>query len=346
MKKLLKPILTLLLLLTLCSCKARSTAGKTPDTNLSVLVYITGFIAGSPSYEMLAEGAKEFENEHSSIKLTIYEAGVNQAEWEEQLTSLIAQNSFDLVLGSNPSLPEICASVGKKFPSQKFAITDAFYDKQNPQIITWMFNQYEQALFIGYLAGLITTSNLPFANSAKRIGFIAAQEFPLLTRNIVPGFIDGAHKADTAIQLDFRVVGNWFDSSKAADLTTSMINAGVDVFTSIAGGAAQGMIRTIAEKGAYSVSFNTNEYNKAPGYILGCGQMEQKKLVKEILSDFISGKLEFGTAQIVGVKEGYINFIDDDPAYTDSVPLEIQKKFNLFMSNLRAGNIEYTVPPL
>jgi simple sugar transport system substrate-binding protein len=312
---------------------------------LSVLVYIPGVVAGSPTYEMLAAGAQEFAEEHGNVKIKIYEAGFNQAEWEEQLHSMVAGNEYDLVLGSNPSLPEICANVGASFPAQKFIITDAEYSG-NPQICTYLYNQYEQALFLGYLAGLVTTSAMPRANSAKRIGFIAAQEYPMLNRQMIPGFLDGARRVDPDIELDFRVIGNWYDANKAAELASGMINAEVDVFTSIAGGAAQGLVRTIKERGAYSVNFNTNDYSQAPGFIVGCGGMEQKKLVKEILADALGGKINYGGSKTVGVKEGYIDFIFDDPGYRDHVPAEIQQKFYSFMDDFRAGRIDYTVPVL
>jgi simple sugar transport system substrate-binding protein len=141
------------------------------------------------------------------------------------------------------------------------------------------------------------------------------------------------------------VIGNWFDANKAADLASGMIDAGVDVFTSIAGGAAQGLIRAIKDRGAYAVFFNTSEYRQAQGFIVGCGLMEQKKLVKEILGDFISDTIQYGIPRIVGVREGYLNFIDD-PGFRDYVPAEIQAKFLGLMDELRAGKIEYTVPPL
>jgi simple sugar transport system substrate-binding protein len=269
MKKIIIILLACLALLP--SCKPKDSRNEKKQA-LSVLVFITGVVAGSPSYEMLADGAQEFADEHDNVNVKIYEAGFNQAEWEEQLHAMVAGGEYDLVLGSNPSLPEICASVGKAFPSQKFIITDA-QASGNPQVCTYLYNQYEQSLFLGYLAGLVTTSAMPHANATKRIGFIAAQEYPLLTRQMVPGFIEGARRVDPQIELDFRVVGNWYDANKAADLAAAMINSGVDVFTSIAGGAAQGLIRTIREQGAYSVNFNTNEYSLAPGFIWGCGIM-------------------------------------------------------------------------
>jgi simple sugar transport system substrate-binding protein len=314
--------------------------------SFSVLVYITGMVAGSPTYELLAQGAESFAADHRNVTVKVYEAGFNQAEWEEQLTSLVASGEYDLVLSTNPSLPEICANVGEKFPRQKFIITDAQYAGSG-QISTYLYNQYEQSLYLGYLAGLITTSNMPHANAAKKIGFIAAQEYPLLNKHMVPGFLAGARMADPAIEeVDFRIIGNWFDANKAADLALSMIESGVDVFTSIAGGAAQGMIKAAGDKGAYVVAYNANEYKNAPGVIVGCGIMEQKKLTEEILSDALAGKIVWGTAKTVGVKEGYLGFAADDPGYTGYLPPELRAKFGAFMADMKAGKVPYTLPPL
>ena len=317
-----------------------------PNTpSLSVLVYIAGVTAGSPPYEALAEGATEFASENQNITVKVYEAGFNQAQWEEQLTSLVATGEYDLVLTSNPSLPEICASIGKKFPKQKFVITDAFMEG-NPQIRTYLFNQYEQSLYLGYLAGLVTTSNMSHANKDLKIGFIVAQEYPLLNKHMLPGFLDGARMVNPNIELDFRVIGNWFDANKTADLATSMKNAGVDVFAAIAGGAAQGLFKVAKEQGAYIVFHNSNEYKNAPGYVVGCGSMEQKKLTKEILKNALSGTIEYGAASIVGAQDGYLGFFADDPAYTNNLPETIRVQFNAFMDDIYKGKIAYTLPAL
>jgi len=327
-------------------CKAKNAIpGGAGQGRLSVLVFITGVTAGSPTYELLADGALEFAAQNSNVSVKIYEAGFNQAEWEGQLNDLVASGGFDLVLGSNPSLPEICVNVGKKFPDQKFVITDAYYEG-NSQICTYLYNQYEQSLYLGYLAGLVTLGGMPHANAQKKIGFIAAQEYPLLTKQMVPGFLDGARLVDPAIELDFRVIGNWYDANKAAELASSMMDNGVDVFTSIAGGAAQGMIRTALDRGAYVVCYNDNEYQQAPGFIVGCGIMEQKKLVMEILELALEGKIQYGVPKTVGAKEGYLGFIADDPGYMDSLPADIREKFDLFFNNIRSGTVSYTVPPL
>ncbi|MDR1319728.1 MAG: BMP family ABC transporter substrate-binding protein, partial [Treponema sp.] len=333
----------------LLSCPLFAAGTKDPGPknpgDLSVLVYITGVVAGSPPYELLAAGAESFAAEHGGVRVKIYEAGFNQAEWEEQLTSLVASGEYDLVLGSNPSLPEICARVGEKFPDQKFIITDARYEG-NPRISTYLYNQYEQSLYLGYLAGLIASGDMTGDRPQKRIGFVAAQEYPLLDKHIVPGFLEGARRVDPRISLDFRVIGNWYDANKAADLALSMIDSGVDVFAVIAGGASQGVIRAAKDRGAYVVFHNTNEYDLAPGVIVGCGLMEQKKLTEEILADFLAGKIRYGTSRTVGVKEGYLDFIADDPGYYDHVSAPVREKFASFMNDIRSGRVDYTIPPL
>ena len=323
----------------------RDRAPTAGDRPVSVLVYVTGMLAGSPTYELMAEGAENFAATHRNVTIKVYEAGFNQAEWEEQLTSLVASGEYDLVLGSNPSLPELCVNVSNRFPNQKFIILDAELEG-HPQIATYLYNQYEQSLYLGYLAGLITTSAMAHANPARKIGFIAAQEYPLLNNHIVPGFLKGAQMVDPTITLDFRIIGNWFDANKAADLASSMITADVDVFAAIAGGAAQGLFRTAQEQGAYVVFHNTNEYAIAPGTIVGCGYIETKKLVEDLLADFLAGNVTYGTSKTVGISEGFLTFIADDPGYTDYLPQDIQDRFNAFLANLRAGNIEYTIPPL
>jgi simple sugar transport system substrate-binding protein len=337
-----KFLLVVLLVILAFSCTKKN-PGRQKE--LSVLVFITGVTAGSIPYEQMAQSALEFASANPGVSVKIYEAGFNQAEWEQQLAEMVSSGGYDIVLGSNPSLPELCENVGKKFPNQKFIIVDAQY-AGNPQIRTYLYNQYEQSLFLGYLAGLVTVSDMPYANARKKIGFIAAQEYPLLTKQMVPGFLEGARLVDKEIELDRRVIGSWADANKAAELCAAMSDAGVDVFTAIAGGAAQGMIKTASEKNRYVVSYNANEYKLADGLVLGCGIMEQKKLVMEILKDALEGKILYGIAQTVGVKEGYLGFIFDDPAYQKNLPADIREKFEKFYGDLREGRINYTIPPL
>lgn len=325
---------------------ARTVQEEVPvEEALSVVVFIPGVVAGSPPYEALVKGAEQVAADHGNVTVKVFEAGFNQAEWEEKITSLAATEMYDVILTSNPSLPEVCNEVGKKFPKQKFIIFDAAYEG-NPQIVTYLYNQYEQSYYLGYLAGLITTSGMENANEDLKIGFIAAQEYPLLTKMIKPGLIDGAREVNPEITMDFRIIGNWYDANKGAELANSMMDAGVDVFAVIAGGAGQGLIQAAKERGAYIVYHNTDEYAKAPGVIVGCGKMEQEKLTVKVLEDELRGEVEYGTSTVVDTAKGYLDFLDDAPGYTDYIPAELQEEFNVFMSRIRDGKVAMATPAL
>ena len=83
-------------------------------------VFIPGVREGSPIYDNLAKGVERYAATVPGTVVRIFEAGFNQAEWEEKLTSFTATGNFDLVITSNPSLPSLINRLAPLFPRQKF----------------------------------------------------------------------------------------------------------------------------------------------------------------------------------------------------------------------------------
>ncbi len=320
-------------------------AAKRKQGPFDVAIFVPGVVAGSPLYEQLVSGAKKVAGELSNVTIKVVEGGFNQAEWQEKVTSLAATGQYELILTSNPAMPFICAEVAKSFPNQKFLNVDG-YLAGNPQIHTVLYNQVEEGYFVGYLAGLITKSNMPGATPELKVGMIVGQQYPALDKMIRPGFEKGLHAVDPNISLDFRVVGNWYDANKASELANSMFDAGVDVILPIAGGANQGAIKAAKERGKYIVYFDSNEYKLSPGVIVGCSILKQEQVVYERLKAAVQGKLKYGEAEILGAKEGYVDFADSDPLYVKSVPKEIRDKVSAMIEKFRKGQIVLEVPEL
>lgn len=323
-------IVTLSLTISVASCAKSTTSQKTPAEErpaparpYSVAVFVPGVIAGSPTYEMLAAGARRAVEEHPGAVINIIEGGTNQGEWENSVASIAAAGDHDLIITSNPAMPAICDAVSKKFPEQQFIVLDGAWEG-NPMIYTLRYNQYEQAFIAGYLAGLVTASSMDGANDQLRIGLIAGQEYPDMTGAILPGFTDGANAAAPGAQVDFRVVGNWYDASKGAELARSMISAGVDVILPISGGANQGVVTAARETGTYIVWFDQNGYAIEPGVVVGSTAIKQDLAAYERVSAAIEGTLKFGTSDVVGLAEGWVVFIEDDPLYQQYVPQAIR----------------------
>jgi simple sugar transport system substrate-binding protein len=330
-------IVFILCLVLSTGCKSKET---TPKAN-SIAVFIPGVMAGSAIYEMLANGTKKaaddfgIRNPGAVPELTVIEGGFNQAEWESQVTTLAASGNYDLIVSSNPSLPDIVSVVSAKFPAQKFLLLDAELNG-NPNVYTLRYNQREQAYLAGYIAAL---ASLEKTETVKRLGLVAAQEYPVMNNIILPGFTEGAKAVDPDFSVDFRVVGNWFDAAKAAELSAGMIRGGINVLLPIAGGAGQGVIQAASEAGAKVVWFDTNGYALRPGTVIGSTVLHQDKAAYVEVMRYLEGTLPFGKAETAGIKTGFVDFIEDDPDYIAAVSTTIREKQAALIARLRSGEL-------
>ena len=307
-------------------------------TKTSIAVFVPGIIDDSPTYNMLVQGVKaavEEKNQGLSkkekIDLFVMEAGTNQAEWGPKLTALSAEQKYDVIISSNPSLPDLVEPILKTFPKQKFILMDATKEG-NQNIHTVCYNQYEQSYITGYIGGLMSKSH--------KLALIAAQEYPVMNNILYPYFEKGAKAANSASTVDFRIVGNWYDATKGAEIADAVAKKGVDVILPICGGASQGVITSAVNNGIYVTWFDDNGFAKAPGTIISSSVMEQKKMSYNVTKEFLEGKTPWATAKMVGVKEGFVDFVQDDPDYIKTVPEDVRKKMADLLADIRSGKTE------
>ncbi len=313
--------------------------GTEQSAGRSVAVFVPGVVSGSPVYEMLVAGVEKAIAETPGSSVKVIEGGYNQAEWESKLNALAAAGSFDLIISSNPALPSICEAVSAKFPTQRFLLLDGRL-AGNPHIYTLRYNQREQGYLAGYLAGLVTGSDIPGANPAKKIGLVAGQEYPAMNGVILPGYTEGARAVDTGIEVDFRVVGNWYDAAKGAELSSSMIRDRVDVVLAIAGGANQGVVQAAVDAKCFVIWFDVNGHAIKPGTIIGSAVIHQDKAAYRALMQYFAGTLPFGSAETLGMADGFVDFIEDDPAYMAALPEAIRKRQSSMIMKIRSGELK------
>ena len=323
------------------SVACRNREGPQATGGASIVVFVPGVVSGSPIYEMLVEGSEkavaDFAASNSALpSLTIIEGGFNQAEWENQITTLAASGTFDLIVSSNPSLPDIVRLVSSNFPNQKFLLFDAEYPG-NPNVYTLYYNQREKAFMAGHIAALVSQEMSP--GGPRVIGFVAGQEFPVMNNIILPGFTEGARAVDPGFSVDFRVVGNWFDAARAGELAAAMFRGGANVLLPNAGGANHGVVQAAFEAGAKVVWFDSNGYSVRPGTVVGSSVLRQDKAAYEKITLYLEGNLPFGNAETAGVADGYVDFIEDDPHYIASVSQAVLDRQAALTARFRSGEL-------
>lgn len=324
-------------------CAKKPAASDTTSTKAAnVAIFVPGVVSGSPVYEMLVAGVEKAVLESGAAKAQVIEAGTNQAEWGDKLISLVADGAYDLVITSNPAMPEIIAPVAERFPAVQFIAFDAWY-RGNARVTTFRYNQREQAYISGYMAALAASGGMEHSGKTKKIGLIAGQEYPAMNDIILPAYLEGARAVDPDFEADFRVVGNWYDATKGAELAKAMHAAGSSVIMPIAGGANQGVLAAAKEDGFYVAWFDDNGYAKAPGLVISSSVMAQERLAYEKTKAWLDGTLAAGVPSTVGIADGYVDFVSDDPLWTAAVPEALRKKMLALMDRLKSGALKLPV---
>jgi riboflavin transport system substrate-binding protein len=312
-----------------------------------VCVFVPGVVSGSPIYEQLVAGAKRAVAEVPGAEIKVVEAGFNQAEWLGKLSALAATGEFSLIASSNPSIPELCAQAAASFPGARFFVADSWLPG-NKAIHTVLYNQLEQGYMVGYLAGLASSGRLG-GTATHKAGLLAAQRYPSLDKLIEPGFSMGLKAADPSATLETRVLGNWYDATKASELAGGLFEAGAAAILPVAGGASQGVVSSARSKGRYVVWFDDDSgYRLAPGTVIGCAVLRQERLVyervKALLAQGASSGL-YGEADVVGAREGYVDFPLDDPSYR-SLPATARAALEAEIGKLKSGALAFPVSGL
>ncbi len=302
----------------------------------SIAVFVPGVVAGSPTYEMMVAGVEKAVAEMPEAESTVVEGGFNQGEWLTKVTGLAASKKYDLIVTSNPAMPEICNEVSMSYPEARFLVLDGFLEG-NDSLYTFRFNQTEQAYLAGYFAGLMAREFRP--EGGVKVGLVAGQEYPDMTRSIRPGYLMGAKAAAGEAELDFRVVGNWYDAGKGSELARDIYRSGSDIILAISGGANQGVVAAAKENDKGVLWFDSSGYDVAPGIVLGSTKIELDRAAYELTREALTGELEFGSARTVGISDGYIGFVQDHPAYEEYIPASVREDLEEHLTQLRSGAV-------
>ena len=319
-----------------------------PARGLKVAVFVPGVVSGSPIYEQLVAGARRAVAEVPAASLKVVEAGFNQAEWLGKLSALAATGQFDLIVSSNAAIPDLCAQAAASFPKARFFVADSWLPG-NSSIHTVLYNQLEQGYLVGFMAGLASSGGLPRVGATHKAGLIVAQHYPSLDRLIAPGFERGLVAADPKAVLETRVLGNWYDATKAVELANGLFEAGAAVILPIAGGAGQGVLSAAVSRGRYALWLDDDSgYRLAPGTVIGCAVLRQERLVyervKALLSQGAASPL-YGRAEVVGFKGGYVDFASADPSY-QSLPSAARAAMDGELARLKSGALVLSVSGL
>ena len=108
--------------------------------------------------------------------------------------------------------------------------------------------------------------------------------------------------------------------------------------------ASLGVVKAAEESGRYVLWFDSSGYGLAPGTIIGSTVLRNDRASYETVKASIEDKLELGKARVVGIQEGYIDFVTDDENYLKFVSPEIREKVGSLLKEFKSGTRRLEMP--
>jgi simple sugar transport system substrate-binding protein len=162
---------------------------------------------------------------------------------------------------------------------------------------------------------------------------------------ILPGFELGLRAVDPEATVDFRVLGNWFDAGRAAELADSMYATGSHAVLTIAGSGNQGVIAAARNRDAAVIWYDTPGLDEAPGIVLGSTFVALDRAAYERTLEAIDGSIEYGAAEILGVADGYVGFVEDDRLYERYVDESVRTEMRRIIERMESGELYLDMQP-
>lgn len=330
-------LLSLLLLMAGCG-----QSGKTQDTGkkISVLYYVNGTL-GDKGFFDSAEKGIEKANKELGMQTKTVQGGDNQADWSNQLESLVSSGNYNVVVVGTSQMTDITKDLAKRYPDIKFIFFDDVI-KDIPNVYSMLYSQSEGSFLAGAFASLVTESkDLKATNPDKTIGFVGGMDIPIIN-DFKAGYEQGAHYIDPNVKVVASYIGDFSNAPKAKELTLAQFNTqNVDISFQVAGGAGLGVLEAAKGVGKYSIGVDSNQNSLYPGSVLTSMLKNIDTSVFRALDLYKQGKLQFGKNEVLGIKEGGIGLAKDN-LYDKYVPQSIRDKMKEIETKLSTGEIKVT----
>ncbi len=343
---------SLLLLLVLVGCGASNTgspgAGATPGASngqtalagagataavsgKKVGLVLSGPVGVNNFLKAIKDGVEQAGKE-AGVKTTVIESRDIPAI-EGNLRRLV-QEHYDLVACNSFECVDALKKVAPANPSQKFLIIDATVDA--PNVSSAVFREHESAFLVG--------SEVAMVSKAKKVGFVGAQEIPLLHR-WSDGYKQGIDYVDKSVDVQVAWTGSFTDIAKAKELAVIEADKGADIIFPAAGGIV-GVFEAAKTKGFKVVGVDTDYREQFPDVCIDSQLKRTDVVMHDSVKAFLNGSLQPGVKSY-GLKENGVGLasLSKPNAISDkALGSDVIKRLKEIQDKIISGEIKVKDP--
>ncbi|MGI6162654.1 MAG: BMP family ABC transporter substrate-binding protein [Bacillota bacterium] len=309
------------------------------------VLLVSGTLGDKSFFDSANEGMKTIEKD-LGWETKVIEMGTDPSKWEPTLTDVSGQD-WDLIICGTFQMQEKIEEVAPKFPDKKYIVFDVTVDYSKApfeNVYSILYSQNEGSFLAGVLAAMVSNSDLPKANDKKIIGFLGGMNIPVINDFLV-GYIEGAKSVDPDIKVAVSYVEDFANPAKAKEMCLAQYEMGADIGFNVAGGSGLGQLDAAKEKDCYAIGvdsdqallFKDSDPDKAELILTSMLKRIDNSLVRAVKL-FEEGKLEFGKAETLGLKEEAVGLAGNE-FYEKNVPEEMRNNIDEIAGKIKSGEI-------
>ncbi len=316
------------------------------EDKVKVVLYVNGTLGDKSFFDSAARGIDQAVKELGIVGKVV-EGGYDPARWEPDILQL-SEGDWDIVIAGTWQLQEYLEKIAPNHPEKKFFTYDTTVNYSNGDlgnVYSILYSQNEASFLTGALASLITTSDLPQANSDKVIGFLGGMDIPVIN-DFKVGYEEGAAYIDPEVKVLVTYAGAFSDPAKGKELTLAMFDQGADIAFNVAGETGLGGIDAAKEKGKYTLGVDSDQYllfadtdpAKAANIVTSMMKNVDFSIFRAI-EMHIAGTLKYGEAELLNIENGGVGLADNEN-YQKVATAEMRAKIDEIAKMITNGEIK------
>lgn len=351
MKKLMS--LVLALAMALC-CLTFASA----DEGLNVLLLVPSTEGSYFSASVLA--VKDLETKYPGTTTETIAMGaipMDKASAEYELETYMpffeeacASGKYDLIITMGAECNAALIAAAQKYPEQKFFSADlqgiegsTLATDPLSNVYGLMYKSQDIGYLAGYVACLVTTSDMPKANADKKVGVIVGIDAPGLNEYI-GSFCQVCEEQGVTVYIDY--AGDFMAdlAPQVAEKAAAMYAEGVDVIWQVAGSAGSGVFTAAKEAGRYAFGVDCDQTLTVSdpdeaATIVTSFYADYGAAIDSVFASVLDGTFVGGTYPLVGLNEGFIGYAHNDQ-FMAMTTQDIQDKIAALYDSVKTNPVD------
>ncbi|SCB39169.1 BMP family lipoprotein [Rhizobium hainanense] len=284
-----------------------------------IVFFVNGTLGDKSFFDSGERGIERVKSELSVPTATI-EAGYDPTRWENALIDLAEGGEYDTIVTGTFTMVPLVEKIAPQFPDTRFIIFDGAVDYTKckcENVYSILFRQNEGAYLAGALAARLTQSGVPNIPAGSALGTVGAMQIPVIDDFLI-GFDAGAKSVSPDIKVLKQYANSFSDPATGKEIAKAQFGQGASIIFQVAGATGQGVIEAAGETGKYAIGVDSDQamlFEKsrpdAAKRIVTSVLKQVDNVVVRAVSLMKDGKLPFGKAESLGLKEGAIDLADN-----------------------------------